>query len=71
MEVTPTHRLHAWGDSLVNLSYRYVTISVEVPREVKERLERAGVRPSKVAKEAITRKLLRSGSRSLSRGPRS
>ena len=57
MEVTPTHRLHAWGDSLVNLSYRYVTISVEVPREVKEGLERAGVRPSKVAKEAITRKL--------------
>ena len=57
MEVTPTHRLHAWGDSLVNLSYRYVTISLEVPREVKEGLERAGVRPSKVAKEAITRKL--------------
>ena len=39
------------------MNTKYVTISVKVPREVKEELERAGVRPGKVAKEAIMRKL--------------
>ncbi|MDK2464906.1 MAG: hypothetical protein QI223_09080 [Candidatus Korarchaeota archaeon] len=39
------------------MTTKYVTISVKVPREVKEELERAGVRPGRVAKEAIMRKL--------------
>ena len=32
---------------------KYVTVSVKVPREVKEKLEKAGVSPSKVMKEAL------------------
>lgn len=39
------------------MTTKYVTISVKVPREVKEELERAGIKPGRVAKEAIMRKL--------------
>ncbi len=42
---------------LTKMTTKYVTISVKVPREVKEELERAGVKPGRVAKEAIMKKL--------------
>ena len=32
---------------------KYVTVSVKVPREIKEKLEKAGVSPSKIMKEAL------------------
>ena len=32
---------------------KYVTVSVKIPRDVKEKLERAGVSPSKVMKDAL------------------
>jgi len=33
---------------------KYVTVSVKIPRDVKEKLERAGVSPSKVMKDAFS-----------------
>ncbi len=32
---------------------KYVTISIKLPREIKEKLEKAGIKPGKIAKEAI------------------
>jgi len=32
---------------------KYVTVSVKIPKEIKDRLERAGISPSKVMKEAL------------------
>jgi len=32
---------------------KYVTISVKIPREIKEKLEKAGISPSKVVKKAL------------------
>jgi len=36
---------------------RYVTISVKVPIEVKEKLEKFGIKPSKILKRAIDEEL--------------
>ncbi|MBS7654153.1 MAG: hypothetical protein QXU95_01985 [Candidatus Bathyarchaeia archaeon] len=36
---------------------RYVTVSVKIPREVKERLERLGIKPSQLLKNAIIEEL--------------
>jgi len=38
---------------------KYVTVSVKVPREVKERLERLGIKPSQLLKNAIIEELRR------------
>jgi len=38
---------------------RYVTISVKVPIEVKEKLEKFGIKPSKILKKAIEEELRR------------
>ena len=35
---------------------KYVTISLKILREDKERLEKAGLKPSQVAKEAVRRR---------------
>ena len=32
---------------------KYVTISVKIPEETKEKLEKAGISPSKIAKEVL------------------
>lgn len=32
---------------------RYITVSVKIPREVKERLERLGIKPSELLRKAI------------------
>ena len=32
---------------------KYVTISVKIPKEIKEKLEKAGISPSKVVKKAL------------------
>lgn len=32
---------------------KYATISVKIPREIKEKLEKAGISPSKVVKKAL------------------
>lgn len=32
---------------------RYVTVSVKIPREVKEKLERLGIKPSELLRKAI------------------
>ncbi len=32
---------------------KYVTISVKIPREIKEKLEKAGVSPSKIMRKAL------------------
>ncbi|MEM2125676.1 MAG: hypothetical protein QXQ53_04695 [Candidatus Methanosuratincola sp.] len=36
---------------------KYTTLSVKVPREVKEKLERYGIRPSEVLRKAILEEL--------------
>ncbi|MBC7078335.1 MAG: hypothetical protein ABC505_03275 [Candidatus Methanosuratincola petrocarbonis] len=36
---------------------KYTTLSVKVPREVKERLERYGIKPSEVLRKAILEEL--------------
>ncbi|MEM2588073.1 MAG: hypothetical protein QXV23_07235 [Candidatus Bathyarchaeia archaeon] len=36
---------------------KYVTVSVKVPREVKERLEKLGIKPSQLLKNAIIEEL--------------
>ncbi|MEM3463053.1 MAG: hypothetical protein QXJ15_05240 [Candidatus Bathyarchaeia archaeon] len=38
---------------------RYTTISVKIPVEVKEALEKFGIKPSKLLKEAIKKELRR------------
>ena len=38
---------------------RYVTVSVKVPIEVKEKLEKLGIKPSKLLKRAIDEELRR------------
>ncbi|MEM2695888.1 MAG: hypothetical protein QXU09_03020 [Thermoproteota archaeon] len=38
---------------------KYVTVSVKVPREVKEKLERLGIKPSQLLKNAIIEELRR------------
>ncbi|MEM0050082.1 MAG: hypothetical protein QW424_05800 [Candidatus Bathyarchaeia archaeon] len=38
---------------------KYVTVSVKIPREVKERLERLGIKPSQLLKNAIVEELRR------------
>ncbi|RLG93826.1 hypothetical protein DRO37_07240 [Candidatus Bathyarchaeota archaeon] len=38
---------------------RYITISVKVPIEVKEKLEKLGIKPSKLLKRAIDEELRR------------
>ena len=35
------------------MATKYATISIKVPYEVKEKLEKSGVKPGKIAKEAI------------------
>ncbi|RLI88852.1 MAG: CopG family transcriptional regulator [Archaeoglobales archaeon] len=35
------------------MSSSYVTVSVKIPRELKEKLERAGISPGKVMKKAL------------------
>jgi|Deesub1362A_J573_1020465.scaffolds.fasta_scaffold00618_8 predicted DNA-binding protein len=37
------------------MSTKYVTISVKLPREIKEKLEKAGKKPGRIAKEALIR----------------
>lgn len=32
---------------------RYITVSVKIPREVKEKLERLGIKPSELLRKAI------------------
>lgn len=36
---------------------RYVTVSVKVPIEIKEKLEKLGIKPSKILKKAIDEEL--------------
>jgi len=38
---------------------RYITVSVKVPVEVKEKLEKFGIKPSKILKKAIYEELRR------------
>ncbi|MEM1506778.1 MAG: CopG family transcriptional regulator [Candidatus Bathyarchaeia archaeon] len=38
---------------------KYVTISVKIPRELKEKLEKLGIKPSKLLKNAIIEELRR------------
>ena len=38
---------------------KYVTVSVKIPRELKEKLERYGIKPSKLLKKAIMEELKR------------
>ena len=38
---------------------RYVTVSVKIPREVKEKLEKLGIKPSELLKKAIVEELRR------------
>jgi len=38
---------------------KYVTVSVKIPRKLKEKLERYGIKPSKLLKKAITEELKR------------
>ncbi len=38
---------------------KYVTVSVKIPREVKEKLEKLGIKPSKLLKKAIMEELER------------
>jgi len=38
---------------------RYITVSVKVPIEVKEKLEKLGIKPSKILKRAIDEELRR------------
>ncbi|MEM2424562.1 MAG: hypothetical protein QXM00_08815 [Candidatus Bathyarchaeia archaeon] len=38
---------------------KYVTVSVKIPRDVKERLERLGIKPSQLLKNAIIEELRR------------
>ncbi|MEM1674182.1 MAG: hypothetical protein QXE14_00225 [Candidatus Bathyarchaeia archaeon] len=38
---------------------KYVTVSVKVPREVKEKLEKLGIKPSQLLKNAIIEELRR------------
>lgn len=38
---------------------RYVTVSVKIPVEVKEKLEKFGIKPSKILKRAIYEELRR------------
>ena len=38
---------------------RYITVSVKVPIEVKEKLEKLGIKPSKLLKRAIDEELRR------------
>ncbi|RLI80256.1 hypothetical protein DRP05_01345 [Archaeoglobales archaeon] len=39
------------------MATKYVTVSAKIPKEVRERLEKAGVKPSKVIKEALFKAL--------------
>ena len=39
------------------MATKYVTVSVKIPMEIKEKLERAGIKPSKVAKDALFKAL--------------
>jgi len=39
------------------MATKYVTVSAKIPKEVKERLEKAGVKPSKVIKKALFKAL--------------
>jgi len=39
------------------MATKYVTISIKVPYEIKEKLEKSGVKPGKIAKEAILKAL--------------
>lgn len=32
---------------------KYVTVSVKIPKEIKEKIEKAGISPSKVVKEVL------------------
>ncbi|RLE53641.1 MAG: hypothetical protein DRJ30_06620 [Candidatus Methanomethylicota archaeon] len=38
---------------------KYVTVSVKIPRKLKEKLERYGIKPSKLLKKAIMEELKR------------
>ncbi|MEM3615521.1 MAG: hypothetical protein QXX09_02610 [Candidatus Methanomethylicia archaeon] len=38
---------------------KYVTISVKIPREIKEKLEKLGIKPSELLKKAVEEELLR------------
>jgi len=47
---------------------KYVTISVKVPTEVKEKLEKYGIKPSELLKRAIYEELRRREAEELERG---
>ncbi|MEM2739988.1 MAG: hypothetical protein QXQ29_04225 [Candidatus Bathyarchaeia archaeon] len=36
---------------------RYITVSVKIPREIKEKLEELGIKPSEILKKAIIEEL--------------
>lgn len=38
---------------------KYVTVSVKIPREIKDKLEKLGIKPSLLLKEAILKELRR------------
>lgn len=38
---------------------KYVTISIKIPREVKEKLEKFGIKPSELLKKAIEEELMK------------
>lgn len=38
---------------------KYVTISVKIPREIRDKLERLGIKPSRLLKDAIIKELRR------------
>jgi len=46
---------------------KYVTVSVKIPAELKEKLDKYGIKPSKLLKEAIEREILRREAEEISR----
>jgi len=44
---------------MVVILSKYVTVSVKIPREIKEKLEELGIKPSQILKKAIAEELRR------------
>ncbi len=46
---------------------KYVTVSVKIPAELKEKLDKYGIKPSRLLKEAIEREILKREAEEISR----